>query len=85
MQAYLSPGQAPGMQGARSSTLSSLEEISERKRGGGRHLLDGCLHLFTQVSLSGHSPVREKQVFNDAPAQLLLRQRLCQATSPLRS
>lgn len=67
VQAYLSPSQAPGMQGAMRSTFLPLEEIPERGKevGGGRCLPDSCLCLFAQASHSGHSPVREKQVFID--------------------
>lgn len=67
VQAYLSPGQASGMQGAMRSTFLPLEEIPERGKevGGGRCLPDACLRLFAQASHSGHGPVREKQVFID--------------------
>lgn len=67
VQAYLSPGQASGMQGAMRSTFLSLEEIPERGKevGGWQCLPDACLRLFAQASHSGHGPVREKQVFID--------------------
>lgn len=43
VQAYLSPGQASGMQGAMRSTFLPLEEIPERGKEGGGAVSPRCL------------------------------------------